>query len=155
MSLIKWRKNGETMPSFPSFNGWVDNFFRDDDDFVRAWRNRWNGGEMTVPAVNVSETKDAVYLEVGVPGMKKKDFKLSIENGMLIISAETKAEKEDKGKDYTRKEFNYRSFRRSFWLPENVDSEAIKANYKEGILKISLPKIEVKEKETAKVIKIA
>ena len=151
MSLIKWRKDGGMFPSFPSLTGMVDNFFRDDDDFF----NQWRSGKGTLPAVNINETKDAFNVEVAAPGMEKKDFKVEVENGVLCISAETKEEKEEKDDKYTRKEFSYSSFKRSFWLPDNVDADAVKANYKDGILKISLPKTEVEETAPAKVIEIS
>jgi HSP20 family protein len=147
MSLIKWRNRNDLMPTFPN---WVDNFFRDDDFFANRWTR-----ELTVPAVNVKETDTAFDLEVAAPGMKKDDFKLEVKEGMLYISAETKMEKEEKENDYTRREFSYSTFERSFWLPENVKSDNIKATYKDGILMITLPKVKVEKKEPSKLIKIA
>ena len=144
MSLINWRNRYDLMPGFPK---WVDHFFRDDDLNSGFWPR-----EMAVPAVNVKDTDNAFVLEVGVPGMKKDDFKLEVKDGTLIISAETKTEKEEKDTDYTRKEFNYASFSRSFWLPENVVADKIKANYKDGILLVELPKVAKLEK--AKVIEV-
>ena len=94
MSLIKSGKTSGNFPAFPSFSGWVDNFFRDDDGFFNEWRNRF-AGEMTVPAVNVSQTEKAYNLELAAPGMKKEDFNISVDNGVLTISSETKSEKED------------------------------------------------------------
>jgi HSP20 family protein len=147
MSLIKWRNPREMMPTFPS---WVDNFFRDDDFFMDKFWNK----EMTVPAVNVKETKSAYELEVAAPGMKKEDFKLEVKDGHLYISAEAKMEKEEKEDNYTRREFSFTSFNRSFWLPENVKADQIKANYKEGILNITVPKMNVAKTEPAKLIEI-
>jgi HSP20 family protein len=109
---------------------------------------------MNMPAVNVKETDKAFVLEVAVPGMKKDDFKLEMKDGMLIISAETEIEKEEKDENYTRKEFNYSSFSRSFWLPENVKTDDIKANYKEGMLLVTLPKEKIKLVEKAKMIEV-
>jgi HSP20 family protein len=138
MSLIPWINRTELLPSlnFPRL-------FRDGDFF---FDNRWVGGEMTVPAVNVCETKKAFELEVAAPGMKKKDFKVEVKDGHLFISSETKTEKEEKGEDYTRKEFSFNSFCRSFMLPENVMPENVKATYTDGILKITVPKAKVEEK---------
>jgi HSP20 family protein len=147
MSLIKWRNPNELMPAFPN---WVENFFRDDDFFANRWTR-----EMTVPAVNVKETERDFTLEVAAPGMKKEDFMVEVKEGNLCISAEAKMEKEEKGENYTRKEFSFTSFNRSFWLPENVKSDDIKATYKEGILYISMPKVKVEKKEPSKLIKIA
>lgn len=128
---------------------WIDNFFRDDDFFANNWQR-----ELSIPAVNVKETDAAFELEVAAPGMKKDDFKIEIKDGNLVISAETKEEKEEKGKNFTRREFNFSSFNRSFWLPENVKPGEVKATYKEGILYLSLPKIKVEKKEPAKLIEV-
>ena len=130
---------------------WVENFFKDDDFFDHRWFNR----EMTIPAVNVSELKDVFQLEVAVPGMKKEDFKIELKDGMLSISAENKMEKEQKEDNYTRREFSYNSFCRTFWLPENVKLEDIKANYTEGILKIEVPKVRTEKELPAKMVAIS
>lgn len=111
--------------------------------------------EMTTPSVNVVETKNAFGLEVAAPGMKKEDFKVEVKDGCLVISAETKAEKEQKEENYTRKEFNYQAFTRSFWLPENVKADDIKATYMDGILKLNVPKIKVEKEEPAKSVKVS
>lgn len=134
------------MPAFPNL---LENFFRDDDFFANRWTR-----EMTVPAVNVQETDKEFRLEVAAPGMKKEDFKVEMKEGMLYISAETRNEKEEKEEHFTRKEFNYNAFSRSFWMPENVKPEEIKATYKEGILHIVLPKVKVEKKAPAKLIEI-
>jgi HSP20 family protein len=146
MSLIKWRKPNEM---FPAFNSMVNDFFRDDDFFDHRFRM------MKTPAINVLETDEAFKLEVAAPGMKKDDFKLEVENGYLFISAETKFEKEESEEDYTRKEFNFSTFKRSFWLPEGVKEDKIKATYKEGMLYVNLPKAVVKKVEPKKMIPIS
>ncbi len=151
MSLIKWHPRTGNSPSFPTFSSMVENFFRDEDDFF----NRWGNGRFSLPAVNVNETKEAFKLEVAAPGMSKKDFKVEVNNGVLCISSESKEEKEEKDESYTRKEFSYRSFKRSFWLPENADADAVKANYRNGILHISIPKTAVEEDAPSKVIEIS
>ncbi|MDZ7648897.1 MAG: Hsp20/alpha crystallin family protein [Cytophagales bacterium] len=79
-------------------------------------------------------------VEMAAPGMDKKDFVIALENGVLNISAEHKVENEEKEKDFTRREFNYQSFARSFTLPENVSDDKIVANYDNGILKLQLGK---------------
>ncbi|HRY97639.1 MAG TPA: Hsp20/alpha crystallin family protein [Bacteroidales bacterium] len=109
------------------------------------------------PLANVSEKEDRFELDLAVPGMKKDDFNISIEKNMLSISAETKTEQTDERKEdhvnYTRKEFTYGSFCRSFTLPESVDREKISAEYSDGILHLVLPK---SEKETLrKMVKIS
>jgi HSP20 family protein len=94
----------------------------------------------SVPAVNIIEEKDAFKIEVAAPGLNKKDFKIDVHNNLLTISAETKHEVEDTQKNYVRREFSYSTFKRSFSLPETVESDKIKATQSEGILTISIPK---------------
>lgn len=144
MALVNWRRNDW----FPSFNTMVDNFFGDTDDFFKGWPR----ASETIPAVNVVDSKEGYKLEVAAPGMKKEDFKVEVKNSMLTISAEGKQEKEEKKDDYTRKEFSYTSFSRSFWLPENVNADAIKATYNDGLLCLNVPKVKaVAEPEVKKI----
>jgi HSP20 family protein len=111
--------------------------------------NKW------VPAMNVKETDDHFELEIAAPGFNKKDFDVSIDNGILKIQAENQEEMEKKEDDYTRKEFNYTSFYRSFTLPENVnEDEMIDATYKRGILKLVLNKLHVDESTPKRVIEV-
>lgn len=108
----------------------------------------WLGGMQTfnvdVPAVNIKETDLNFELELAAPGKKKEDFDIEIDHNVLTISSEDKSETEEKDEEgrYTRKEFNYSSFRRAFTLPETINPEKINANYQDGVLKISLPKRE-------------
>jgi len=136
MSLVKW-----TDSKIPAFSSVFDNFFKDDDGFFNAVSKG-----TTIPAVNTSETKNMYEMEIAAPGMAKEDFKIEIDNNVLTVSSskEESSEEEDDDKKYTRKEYSYHSFLRSFRLPENVKSEKIKASYKDGILKVLIPK----EKET-------
>ena len=120
---------------FPSFSNMIEDFFRDDDGFFRNWTERQN-----LPAVNVKETDKFYMLEVAAPGMKKDDFKVEIDNGVLTISSENKTESEEKDDNYMRREFSCSSFSRSFWLPENIKEEDIKAEYKDGVLMVSVPR---------------
>lgn len=146
MSLVNWRNRYDLMPAFPK---WVDRFFKDDDMLNGNWL-----GEMVMPAVNIKETDKAFSLEVAAPGMKRENFTLEVKDGSLVISAENKAEKEEKDENYTRREFNFSSFTRSFWLPENVMADKIEATYKDGMLHVDMPKMKVKSVEKPKVIKI-
>ncbi len=100
----------------------------------------------SVPAVNIAENNDEYVIEVAAPGLEKKDFKIDLENNVLTISSEKEDKMEDKNGKSLRKEFRYKSFNRAFTLPETVDSDKIRANHKDGILSVSVPK-----KETAKV----
>ena len=130
-------------------DSWLPSIF--DDMFKTDWMEggtTMNRIGTSVPAVNVSETDDVFTLEVAAPGKSKKDFNLELDNGVLSISSEQKQEDEQKDKNgrFTRREFSYSSFKRAFTLPETVDEEKISAQYKDGVLVVTLPK-----KEEAKV----
>ena len=99
--------------------------------------DKWN---TSVPAVNIKDNTESFELELAVPGMKKDDFTVEIDNDVLTISSEMKSENEEKKDNYTRKEFSYSSFKRAFTLPETVDGAKIDAKYEDGILKLTLPK---------------
>ncbi|MCF6169689.1 MAG: Hsp20/alpha crystallin family protein [Bacteroidales bacterium] len=109
----------------------------------------------TVPAVNISETDNDYTVEMAVPGMKKSDFNINLDHNSLTISSQQQVEKEEKAKNFTKKEFSYRSFERSFTLPETVDQEKISAKYTDGVLKVVLPKKEEAKAQPAKMIKVS
>ncbi len=109
----------------------------------------------TKPSVNIVENEDNFTVEVAAPGLDKKDFNVTVEDDILTISAERKDESEDKSGTFTRREFNYTSFSRSFHLPETCDSEKINAHYKDGMLMLEIPKREEAKKKPAKSIKIS
>jgi len=133
MSLIKWNQ-----PSpLTGRRNWIENFFTETDDFFKNWD--WDRSN-NVPAMNVREEKDAFLIEMAAPGMKKEDFQVEMENGVLMISASTEEKKEEKSADYKRQEFSYRNFKCSFWLPENIAPDKISAQYENGLLKLTLPK---------------
>jgi HSP20 family protein len=140
---------------FPSFPSLFDNFF--EGNLVDWNRSNFAGENSTLPAVNVKESENDFQLEVAAPGMKKDDFKINYDNGRLTISSEKEAEHEEKeGEKVTRKEFSYRSFRRSFNVSEQlVDTDKIGAKYKDGILHVTLPKREEAKPKPAKAIKIS
>ena len=108
-----------------------------------------------VPAVNVAESDKDFTIEVSVPGFNKEDFNIRLDNDVLTISGEHKTEEEENKKNYTRKEFNYTSFERSFTLPETVNTDAIDAKYENGILNIILPKKEEAQVKPTKEIKVS
>jgi HSP20 family protein len=110
------------------------------DDFLT--RDFFGGSRTgsTIPASNVKETAENFTIEVAAPGMEKADFTVKLDRDILVISSEKKAEEKIEGVRYTRKEFGYSSFTRSFSLPETVDTEAIAATYEKGILTVVLPK---------------
>ena len=146
MTLVKFKS-----PRLP----WYDTMFRDLLGSDRMLTNDFFLENNWVPAMNVKETKDKFDIEIAAPGFGKKDFKISIENGLLKISAERKEEEEEKDEDFTRREFNYNSFYRSFTLPENVnEEEVIDATYKNGILKLVLNKLHMEETVQKRVIEV-
>jgi HSP20 family protein len=133
MTLVKFKS-----PRLP----WYDTMFSDLLGTDRLFTKDFLLDDKWVPAMNIKETDEKFVIDVAVPGFNKKDFNVVIENGVLRIAAEREAEKEETGENFTRKEFNYSGFNRSFTLPENVnEDEKIKANYKNGILKIELTKL--------------
>jgi len=134
--------------SFPSlFNeGWLTDFFDNDRFFDSDLMKR----VQAVPAVNVIEKDKEFEIELAAPGLTKKDFNITVESGILTIACEKEFEKEDKEKNFTRKEYSYTNFTRSFTLPENVKMDKVDAKYENGILKMILPKeVEVKVKPKA------
>lgn len=121
-----------------------------DDDLFTVNTSRPN----SMPAVNIREDEKNYFLELAVPGMDKKDLKIDIDEDVLTVSSETKNENEESRDGYTRKEFSYSSFVRSFYIPENVNKDNINASYKEGILTVSFPKQEEDKRKLTKQVKI-
>lgn len=154
MTLLVKRNRG----LFPSL---VSDFF-DTNDFFSADlldfnRNlsRWNDAA-NLPSVNINETEKSFNIELAAPGFNKNDFNIEVDdNGVLSISAEVKAEKKEEEKNYTRKEFSYNSFSRSFRLPENANADNVDAAFENGVLKLTLPKKETTPVKHARTIKIA
>lgn len=117
------------------------------NDFFRPWNNWFedgffNNNSLSVPAVNITENKDDFAVSLAAPGMKKDDFNIDVEGNMLTISCGKEEKKEEKEAKFTRREYNYSSFSRSFTLPEEVMKDKIEARYEDGILKLVLPKKE-------------
>ena len=111
------------------------------DEFVnRDWNLELPSFSTTVPAVNIIEKEIEYKIEIAVPGMRKDHFEIEMEEGILSISVNQDEEKTSEKGKFTRREFSYNSFRRSFTIPESVDPAKIGANYTEGVLFISLPK---------------
>ncbi len=141
MTLIKWQHRNP-------LSDMVSNIFDNDlGDFF--------GKRFSDPAANIIENSDSFHLEIAAPGMVKDDFKINLENNVLTISAEVEDQKREEGKNFSRKEFYYGSFSRSFTLPKTIDVDNINAEYESGILKIVLPKKEEAKVEMKKVIKIS
>lgn len=95
-----------------------------------------------MPLINVVDNKGNYEIEVVAPGMKKEDFAVTLEHGLLTITGETKMEEKEEKKNYTRREFAFRSFTKSFTMPENVEEDKVVAKYEDGILKLTLKKSE-------------
>lgn len=130
------------------------------DDFFKPWNEWFDDSKLmnkvvTVPPVNIKESNKQYNVSLAVPGMKKEDFKINIEGNMLTISAEKEENKEEKDEKFSRKEYSFSSFSRSFTIPDDVKQEHIDAAYDNGVLIIRLPRKE-KEKniETSKKISV-
>jgi HSP20 family protein len=108
-----------------------------------------------IPAANIKDNGKEYKIELAVPGMKKNDFDINLENDTLTISAEKKDVKEDENENYTRREYSYNAFRRTFRIPDLVSPENVKARYENGVLEISLPKKEDNKTEKRKSIKVS
>ena len=156
-NLVNVTKNGSLANSnsnqnFPTLSNWLDDIFN--RDLPSVFTSNFNTG-ISLPKVNIKENADAFIVEMAVPGLKKSDFQIDIDNQVLSISTETKEEKEHEDENYTRREFGYSSFKRTFTLPESVNDEKINASYNEGILSIVLPKREEAKQKPARSIEIS
>ena len=98
----------------------------------------------SIPAVNVRETEKEFFLDMAIPGLKKEDIHIEVDEDMLSISAEMKEEKKDEKDNYSRREFHFNSFKRSFNIPEDADGSSIEAKQENGVLNIRIPKKAVK-----------
>ncbi|MFD3004028.1 Hsp20/alpha crystallin family protein [Pontibacter toksunensis] len=152
MSNLMKRNGGVTNPSrsvFSDFFTDVEHFF--DKDLFLLPMNLKRQMEGKVPSVNIREKEKEFLIEVAAPGMKKEDFNIDMEEGMLTISSQKKENKTEEKENYTRREYNYSSFSRSFNLPEDVKPEEIKANYQDGVLSLSVPKKQEQQKPKQKI----
>jgi HSP20 family protein len=147
MSIIKRNEY------FPGLNLFDDFFSRD----LWNWgMNNNSSTNTTIPLVNIKETNDNFEVEMAAPGMNKGDFKVELDGNVLTITSEKKDENEVKeGDRYSRREFSYQSFQRSFQLPkEVVDAEKIEAKYENGVLRLVVPKKEEARPRPPKMIQI-
>lgn len=129
----------------------VDSFFNN-DWFADFGLDR---GNTVTPAVNVVENNDEYIIEVAAPGFSKNDFHIDIDKHVLAISSEKEEKEETNTKEFVRREFGYCAFRRSFSLPELVKEDKIKATYENGVLYVSIPKMDEAKDQPAREIKIA
>jgi len=138
MSLVKYNPLRNFMTNAFDVDRFFDDFWFGDTDSV------WS------PTVDIAENENSYEIKVDVPGMKKKDLNISFKDNVLTLSGEKKEEKEDKGKNFFRKERVYGKFQRSFRIPQDIDPEKIKAKYEDGVLTVEVPKTEsTKAKEIA------
>jgi HSP20 family protein len=150
MSIVK-RNNGSMLPASP--RALFDDFFSRE---LFNWGNtNFSSTLTTVPSVNIKESDENFEVEVAAPGMEKKDFTITLEGNLLTISSSRKNETEENKDQYTRREFSYQSFRRSFELAKDVvDEEHIQAKYDNGVLKLTIPKTEKAKKQAPRLIEI-
>jgi HSP20 family protein len=132
MAITRW----DPYRNLVSMKREFDRLFRDWDEETPTSASHWR------PAVDIYEDENEIVLDVEVPGLKKEDIKINIENDVLTITGERKFERENKEDNFHRIERAYGSFYRSFTLPNKVDSGRIEAKYNDGVLKVSLPKRE-------------
>lgn len=154
MTLVRRRGERGLLPSLSS--NLLDMF--DLDEFMNEpfkFPVLNNAPYYRVPATNIRETKDEYIVELAAPGLKKKDFIVDIDNNMLEIKVENEAEKEEKKAEFTRREYNYNAFYRSFTLPQTVNAEKIRAEYIDGVLKVHLPFAPEAKKRKAKEIAVS
>lgn len=140
MNLIK-RKN----PWFPVL---ADDFLSDD------WNLNVPSFTTSFPAVNIKESDTQFSIELAIPGKKKDDFAIEVDQGLLSIAAEEKKDKTTEDGKFTRREFNYNAFRRAFSLPKSVENTKIDAAYKDGVLTVTLPKKKEAQPQPKKLIAI-
>ena len=138
MTLVKFNnghKNNVVNPFFNDVYSLLNDSVLSDKFAVRT------------PAVNIAETENEFEIELAVPGLKKEDFKINLEKNVLSVSAEKKAEEVNENKKFSKREYSYSSFTRSFTLPQSADQNKIEADYTDGILKLTIAK-----KEEAKIV---
>jgi len=144
MSLVRFSNQNPSL---------FDRFF---DNELFDWSNKnYSNTNTTLPSVNIKEDDDGFEVEMAAPGFNKEDFKIELNNSVLSVSSEKEVKNETKeGQQFTRKEFSYQSFSRSFTLPNIVEGDKISAKYENGLLVISIPKKEEAKPQPAKQIEI-
>ncbi|GGA97460.1 Hsp20/alpha crystallin family protein [Mucilaginibacter rubeus] len=143
MTLVKFNnglKNTSANPFFSDvFDSLINDSFLSDKLIAR------------VPAANIAETENEFHVELAVPGLKKEDFKINLDKNVLSVAAEKKAENVEEGKKFSKREYSYNSFVRSFTLPESADQSKIEADYTDGILKLTVAKREEAKFQTREI----
>ena len=150
MTLVKF-KNGNGSGNIPAIDRPLSfpSFFS--DTLERLWSDEtinW------MPSVNIKEGADDFKIDRAVPGMDKKDFQIEVDNGTVVVSGERRAEVKEDNEKLTSREFSYGSFRRTFSLPDSANADDIRANYKDGILSLTVAKKEESKLKPKKQIRI-
>tara|TARA_R110002050_G_scaffold177889_1_gene311093 strand:+ start:60416 stop:60886 length:471 start_codon:yes stop_codon:yes gene_type:complete len=154
-NLVTTRKNGSKVStnsnglSYPTWSSWLDEAFN--WELPSVFITNYN----SLPEVNIRETKDAYFVDMAVPGLKKSDFRINLDNQVLSICTEVEENNEQKEDNFIRREFGYSSFKRSFSLPKTINEDDINAKYTDGVLSIHLPKNEEAIQNPARTIKIS
>jgi len=143
MTLIRRVNN-----NYPVFQNWLEDFIGSADNSINY------GVRGSVPAVNIAETDNNFKIAFAVPGLTKSDFIIHLENDVLTVKSEKEYNQNESSSSYTRKEFSYSSFQRSFTLPDSADGDQIKAEYQNGILNIQIPKKEEAKAKPAREIEV-
>jgi HSP20 family protein len=143
MTLVKFVNGHKNYAVNPFFNDVFDSLLND----------KFSGDKLVsrVPAVNIAETENEFHIELAAPGLKKEDFKISLDKNILNVSTERKTENVEEGKKFSKREYNYTSFTRSFTLPESIDQTKIDAEYTDGILKLNVAKREEAKIQTREI----
>lgn len=132
MTLVKVNN-----PLSKSLDGFMSDFF---NDFPTAVGKTFREDVMNFPPINITEKDNAYLIEMAAPGYSKEDFKIDMEGNLLNISSEKKQEQKEENEKSIRKEFSYKSFKRSFTVDEKIDTDNIQAKYENGVLQLELPK---------------
>ncbi len=146
MSLVRYRDNSPSL-----FKLFFDDAMTKDSFFENHPMNR---NRKFTPSANIKELEKEFIIELAIPGFSKEDFHIEVKENMLRVFSEKENKASQKTEKYSRREFHYSSFERTFTLPDNIQESTITADYKNGILNISLPKMEEKELEPVRKIKI-
>jgi len=151
MTTIVKRTNGSLLPASP--RALFDDFFN--RELFNWGNNNFSASRTTLPSVNIKELEKAFEVEVAAPGMQKEDFSITLDGNMLTIASSKEDQQEENSGNYTRKEFSYQYFQRSFELSKDVvDDENIEARYENGVLRLTLPKKESALTQPARLIEI-
>lgn len=151
MTTIVKRNNGSLIPANP--RSLFDDFFN--RELFNWGNNNFSSSQTTLPSVNIKDLNDAFEVEVAAPGMNREDFKITLNGNVLTISSSKEDKDEERTETFTRREFSYKSFQRSFELAKEViDDENIEARYENGVLRLTIPKKNSGKTETSRLIEV-